>query len=386
MALSHTPLEQVSDAVGKVLAGPAAMKTMAAKGMSPLSPKDLVAAIYMLSLDADGPIAAAARETAGKMPDKLLAGVLAEPLDVRILDFFAQRLVQRKPLLEVVIVNKTTAVDTIAQIAKLTHDAAIIDLIAENETRLLAGPQIIAAMYLNPKARMSTVTRATELAARNNVKVDIPRWDDVVAEISRSGPEAKKVDVDAAFEKAASAGAVEDNELSQRIEKAADAMAELLPDEVPADLAEAVEGKDEKGEDTKQRIQDLPTGAKMRLAMLGNAFARSVLIRDSNRMVAVAAVNSPRIKDSEIVAFAGNRSLSDDVIREIANAKEWLRLYQVKVNLVFNPKCPLQVSMRLLPHLRDKQLKVIVKSKNIPSALSQQAKKLTEVKKPAGKP
>ena len=45
------------------------------------------------------------------------------------------------------------------------RSAADIDLIAQNEQRLLASPEIIGAMFNNPHARMSTVDRAVELAA-----------------------------------------------------------------------------------------------------------------------------------------------------------------------------------------------------------------------------
>jgi hypothetical protein len=231
---------------------------------------------------------------------------------------------------------------------------------------------------------MSTVNRAVELAARNNVKVDIPGWDDVVAEIGKS--QVDEAALDASFARA-SEDAVGDTAVGSAAEANAKAVADAAArsDELPEDLLNQPDAKEGDAEQ-KQRIQDLPIGAKMRLAMLGNAFARSILLRDSNRVVALAAVRSPRITDSEIISVAGNRAVSDDVIRYIAGAKEWLRLYQVKVNLVYNPKCPLPVSMRLLPHLDPKKLKIVAKSKNIPSALVAQAKKLVAVKKPPGGP
>ena len=46
-----------------------------------------------------------------------------------------------------------------------------VDLIAQNEQRLLRHPEIIAAMYMNRSARMSTIDRVVELAVRNNVRV-----------------------------------------------------------------------------------------------------------------------------------------------------------------------------------------------------------------------
>jgi hypothetical protein len=151
-----------------------------------------------------------------------------------------------------------------------------------------------------------------------------------------------------------------------------------------ATLDDAEEGQTDENvvksiEDTakeKLQLHKLSLPAKIRLATLGNSFARSVLIRDSNKVVALAAIKSPGVTDNEIVKFSSNRGLSDEVVRVIANNKEWTRLYQVKNNLVNNPKTPLQEAMRFLPFLHDKDLRNVARSKGIPSALVAQAKKL----------
>ena len=53
---------------------------------------------------------------------------------------------------------------------------------------------------------------------------------------------------------------------------------------------------------------------------------------------------------------------------------EWLRLYSVKHALVNNPKTPLPSALRLLPHLTAKDLRVIARSKGVPSALVKAAR------------
>src|SRR5256885_11624063 len=117
------------------------------------------------------------------------------------------------------------------------------------------------------------------------------------------------------------------------------------------------------------------------MAMLGNAFARATLIRDSNKTVSMACIRSPGVSDAEAHHYATNRSLDDDIIRYIANKRQWTRLYGVKVALINNPKCPLPVSMRFLSHLRPPDLKAISRSKGIPSALANAAKQLLESRK-----
>jgi hypothetical protein len=132
-------------------------------------------------------------------------------------------------------------------------------------------------------------------------------------------------------------------------------------------------------------IRDLPIGEltvaqKIRLATIGNAFARGLLVRDSVKFVAIAAINSPGMTDNEIIKFSANRSLSDDVIRVIASTKEWTKMYRIKVNLANNPKCPLPMATRLLPFLHDKDMRNLARSRAVPSALVAMAKKLLSQK------
>ena len=65
-----------------------------------------------------------------------------------------------------------------------------------------------------------------------------------------------------------------------------------------------------------KKISELSMAGKIRLASVGNSFARSVLIRDSNRVVAMAAIQSPLMNDNEVVRHAANRGLSEDILAE----------------------------------------------------------------------
>jgi len=99
-------------------------------------------------------------------------------------------------------------------------------------------------------------------------------------------------------------------------------------------------------EEKKQKISDLSPAGKIRLATLGNAFARAVLIRDTNKLVSMAAIRSPAVTDMEVMRYASNRGLDDEIIRFIANRRQWVRLNSVKLALCNNPKCPLPIAMR----------------------------------------
>ncbi len=344
---------------------------MAARGLAPLQrPRDLLTVLYQLGLDADAGIREAAQRTARELPDRVLTGAFEDPaLDARVIDRFARDMLSRPALLQRVILNPATADTTMADLAGAV-DAAEVDLIAQNEERLLREPGIIAAMYKNRRARMSTVDRAVELAVRNQIEVPgIPAWAEVVSAVLGKGkqPEARSAaEDDALF---AQAAAVMADEPRAEAAVTASAEGEALPEaeaEVEVEAAKAA----------KVPIGKMSIPMKIRLATLGNSFARSQLIRDPMRTVAMAAIKSPGVTDGEAAKYASNQALSDDVIHYIAERREWTKLYNVKLSLVQNPKTPMQASVRFMSHLREKDLRNVSRSKGVPTAVSAQARKL----------
>ena len=376
MPLPRTPLDPgtLSPLAQRTLsAGPA--KLMAARGLAPLpDPVDLVSVLYQLSLDAEARLREAASASFAALPEVILSGALANPkLDPRIIDLIAARATSSPALFEKVVLAGGTADVTIADLAARAA-AREVDLIAQNERRLLRCPEIIAAIYVNSRARMSTVDRAVELAVRNNVKVPgIAAWDELARHLL-GGPGTAKdpvapmaaADADALFSRVAhAAAAVDDSAITSGDVEA-----------MSAEEAAAVAAAAEVDEDPKVPIAQMTVPMKIRLAMIGNAFARAILVRDPIRIVALAAIKSPAVKDMEIARYAGNNALSDDVIKFIAKRREWTRLYGVKLSLVQNPKCPIPDAIRMMPHLREKDLRVIARSKGTASAVVANARKL----------
>ena len=380
MTMELTPLETLPPSVERAVGAkaPAPMKMMAARGMAPLPPPDMATALYQLSFSDDETIKSAAFKSAAELPERILGGALDAPLDARVLDFYARRVFQKQPLLEKLLLNKATHDDTFRHLATLVDESGL-EMIAKNEERLLRHPPIIAALYMNPKTRMSTAQRALELAVRNNVRVEgIPAFEEAARAIQQSGapdPEKAAAD-DAAFARATEVAvdqtaalgliAVDENEAAALAEAEAAA----------AELAVEAPGVDE--EVKKQKISDLSPAGKIRLATLGNAFARAVLIRDTNKLVAMAAIRSPAVTDMEVMRYASNRGLDDEIIRFIANRRQWVRLNSIKLALCNNPKCPLPIAMRFLPHLNVRDLKMLSRSKGIPSALCTAAKQMLQ--------
>ncbi|MSP63388.1 MAG: hypothetical protein EXR72_24210 [Myxococcales bacterium] len=382
MALDLTPLDdrRLPEAVRRVVAGPAPMKLMAARGLAALAPPDLAVLLYQLAepwaIEGDGqPVledtAVTARKTAGELPDGVLAGALARDLDSRVLDFFARKIAGRPKLLHTILFNRAVADETFAHLASVCGEAELI-LIARNEQRLLAHPPIVAALYLNRKTPMSVAIRAVELAIRNGVPVDgIPGFDELKASLD-AAPDREAI-IAGAEDAAFNVAAMEGEGMQDLKEPVEDAEGEGEAEEV-----------DQPGREVEEK-RNVPIGSlsipgKIRLATLGNAFARSVLVRDSNRVVALAAISSPQMGDNEVAKYSANRALSEDVIRYIARQRNFTRLYLVKLNLVNNPKATLSTTIGYLPFLTMKDLRVVARSKSIPGPLVKAAAVLLQKK------
>ena len=110
-------------------------------------------------------------------------------------------------------------------------------------------------------------------------------------------------------------------------------------------------------------------------------------MRDTNRMVALAAITSPAITEQEVITAAQSRTVHADVVAHIARDKKnnWIRNYQVRNALVSNPKTPLPDAMRLLPLLNPRDIKMLAKSKNIPAGVRALAGKMAKgTERPGG--
>jgi hypothetical protein len=131
-----------------------------------------------------------------------------------------------------------------------------------------------------------------------------------------------------------------------------------------------------------QKIQSMTVAEKIDLARSAPKEARTILLRDSNKLVQIAVITSPKITESEIIAIANNKQVSDEVLREIAMNREWLRNYQVRLALVNNPKTPLSIAMAQIPYINQRDLSMLAKSRAIPRPIIVAAQaRLKEVKR-----
>ena len=130
-----------------------------------------------------------------------------------------------------------------------------------------------------------------------------------------------------------------------------------------------------------QQISRMNVSQRVQFAIKGGSEARRTLIRDSNKVVQRAVLQSPRLTDQEVEAFASMTSLTDEILRLIATNRNFRKNYTVVRNLMNNPKTPLDVSLHMLPMLNALDLKKLTMNKNIPETLRSTSLKLQRTRK-----
>jgi hypothetical protein len=153
-------------------------------------------------------------------------------------------------------------------------------------------------------------------------------------------------------------------------------------EQAPAAALPAASGLDEfdaaeqKRVTVLQKIGRLNVGQRIKLGFIGGRDERAILIRDTARLVQNAVLSSPKVTDAEVESFAGSKNLQENVFREIARQRRFIKLYPVVRNLVNNPKCPLDISLTLIKTLMVYDLKSLRHNKNVPDTIRKVAAKL----------
>jgi hypothetical protein len=358
------PLQKHADAKA-----PTPLRMMGAKALVPaVAPVDLVTLLYMLSFDGDPTVQETATRTAEGLPDKIYGVALrSEGVRGQVLDWLADRFTGKDGAQELILLNPSTPDETMARLA-LTATQKLGEIIRQNELRLLRHDGIIRALCQNPHALASTVDGACDFCVRNGLTLlDVPQL--VAAHLRVHGVDPR--------------GAPPEE------------TAEQLMAEYRKELAEEAEDGSGRGPEVgddaanklnmTQRILKMSVSGKIKLATLGNKEARTILLRDSNKLVCMAAATSPRITDGEILGLANSRTVQTDVLRYIYSNREFTKTYAIKSSLVKNPKVPLPTALKLMFTLQEKDIKELARDRNVPQTIQSQAKAWIMKKEQASK-
>lgn len=350
---------------------PVPLRMMAAKALVPLAPADMLGALFMLMYDAEEKIRETAGKTASTLPDRIAAsGFRDEGVQPVVLGWFLEVYATNDTYAEMLILNASTPDSALAAIAAGCSQR-IAELIGQNQLRLLRHEQIVRQLALNPNAGGALIDGVCDFAVRNGLDLpDVPQM--VAAKVRLFGPEAasKPIALGPTADEIIAEFGVGVNE------------AEVPTDSEKAQKLAEQEQRLEEGKKLTltQKIAKMSVSERIKLANKGNKEVRSMLIRDANKLVAVAVIRSPRITDAEVMAQAINKGAHEDVLRVVYTHREWTRKYPVRLALVKNPKVPAQVLMRFLNTLAESDVKSLAKDKNVSGAIQMMAKKMIQRK------
>ncbi|BDG07238.1 hypothetical protein [Anaeromyxobacter paludicola] len=339
---------------------PPALRMMGAKGLVPaVAAPDLAVMLFFLSFDEDPGVREAAARTAAGLPDRIFGVALrAEGLPGPVLDWLSRELGANEGALELVLLNPATSDETVARLAAEVSQR-LTEIVRQNELRLLRHDEIIRQLCRNPNALASTVDGACDFCVRNGLTLlDVPQL--VAAHRRVHG-----VDPAAAEPQDTATGLLGEYGHVLAEEEPAAPAGPPRPED-PAKAAEKL--------NITQRILKMSVSQKIKLATLGNKEARTILLRDSNKLVCMAAATSPRITDLEILGLANSRTVNADVLRYVYTNREFLRTYPIKLALVKNPKVPLPTALKMLFSLQEKDIKELSRDRNVPQTIQSQAK------------
>jgi hypothetical protein len=380
---------------------PQPARVAAARGLLPLPQNDLLELLVALVASEDSEIASAANETlAAEDSANFLIAAKGDDTAPSVLSYLATQLAEDREIHEALILNNKTPDQALALVAAKTGDGSLLELLSVNQQRLVRSPEIIEAI-LNNTARTSEAERRAletrreffekERGARQIADELRARGKDAAAEFFENA-EMNTPDGPLTLEDAwmiAQHIEVSDADIDDTwlpAERYDELVAETAA-EISANVQRVIENEKLEGAEVSaerisliRRIMFMTTRDRMKLAMKGDREARSILIRDANKVVSSAVINNPRITDHEVENISAMRTVADEVLRLIALNRTWARSYPIVHNLARNPRTPIPTAMNILPRIRTKDLQHLAQNRNVSEAVRRQAYRLTSTR------
>jgi len=377
---------------------PQPARVAAARGLLPLPQNDLLELLVALADSEDSEISSAATETlAAEDSANFLIAAKADDTAPSVLSYLATQLAADREIHEALILNNKTPDQALALVAAKTGDGSLLELLAVNQQRLVRSPEIIEAILSNTARTSEAERRALETRREFFEKERGARQ--IADELRARGKDAAAEFFESAELNTPDGPLTLDDAwiIAQHIEVSdadiddtwlpAERYDELAPEtaaEVSANVHRVIENEKLEGGEVSaerisliRRIMFMTTRDRVKLAMKGDREARSILIRDANKVVSSAVINNPRITDHEVENISAMRTVAEEVLRLIALNRTWARSYPIIHNLARNPRTPIPTAMNILPRIRSKDLQNLTQNRNVSEAVRRQAQRLT---------
>ena len=371
----------------------------ASRGILPLPQADLLEILVSFFEGNDPELKENARESLDSQnADSLESTILSAEVAPGVLAYFVQRGDLPETIHESILTNPKTPATAIAKFAATTENGPLIELISFNQQLLIQNPAIIDAIIGNANRTPEAERRANEIKREFFEK---ERGAEQIAnELRAQGNEAAAEfleQAEFASDLEGSGLSIEDAillaehievpdretddswlrlEFIEEIYEETEEQRQAILDKILGEL------HSEEGEITGDRISVINRILKMgvrdrvKLGMKGDREARNILIRDPNRLVSSAVINNPRITEQEVETIASMRSITEDILRQIASNRQWSRSYSIMHSLARNPRTPIANVMTIMSRLQLRDLTSLSKNRNVSDAVRRHALRL----------
>ena len=330
-----------SSLLEQVRSGNRQLQLLAADGVLPLPPEDLIPLQVELARGADPQVAERAKDNLLKVDPRIIRPFLERSAGEPVLAFFAEE--ARNPvLLETILRRRDVPRRILAWLARRIPPD-LQELLLLRQDAIVEEPAILQALEENPQVSGYSQRRIAEY--REHL---LPRQRSAAPISQQELPE------------------MDDEELEEAI-----AAVRELP---------ATGEVEEKTGLSEGQIRLLPVPARLKLTRGAPRSLRTILLRDTNAQVAVSVVINNSLSEQEIEHTAASRSVVEEVLETISRKREWVNKYSVAKALVWNPRTPLPTALRLVSRMAVRDLRDLGRDRNVPDAVRSTALRLYRIK------
>jgi len=332
--------------IAEVLSGESPeLQVLAAQGILPLSPAELIPLQVHLATGADPFLAESARQSLAALDRRLAASYLASEAPPEVLRWFA---FQRGDalLLQTVLGRRDVPRDLLVEIApRLSPD--LQESLLLRQDAILERPEVLEALESNPL--LTPFARRRIVEYREHLLPKPKAASVAISSVELFAPEAELTE--------------EDLEEVERVRQ--------LPAGGESDQRTGL---------SEHQIRSLPLPVRLKLCRGASRTLRSILIKDINSNVALACLAGAAFSEDEIEAIAASRGVVDDVLIAISRKREWTARYGVCLSLVKNPRVPVGIAVKFVSRLAVRDLRMISRDKNVADAVRTAAQRLYRIK------
>ena len=337
---------QPSPVAREVLEGSRRVKLLAAEGLLPIAPSDLVPLQVQLALGIDEEVAEKAAKALAEMDPKILVPLVEEGVTEEVIIYLGSN-PQHPTVVEAILRARTIPPALLGDMApRLAPEMQ--ELLLLRQDLIIEFPQILDELEKNEQSTAYTKRRINEY--REHL---LPR-------------EKRPRKTRAEYEEEAEA--ITEEELEEAVEEVKGAIEAEGDEEDVFGLSES-------------QVRQLPIPVRLKLTRGASKSLRSILIKDRNPMVAVSVLHNNAMNELEVEHIANNRAIISEVLEVIGSSRTYTRKYSVVAALVKNPRTPAGMANRFVPRLSIRDLQSLSKDRNVSNTVRDTAKRLYRMKR-----